>query len=130
MKRTSLEIYSLAVCFIAVVVMVISLGTSLYSIVGISYPEFTINQWQYEQFESNDKFWENHPKHFPPEHEGKPAERLSEEKLTKMRTEAYEVALRNEQRGSAQTLVQSLIFFFIAFVVFFIHWKIFKKSGK
>jgi hypothetical protein len=130
MKKTALEIYSLAVCFIAVVALVISLGTGLYSFIEISYPEFTINQWQYEQFQSNDAFWDNSPKHFPPELKGEPAKKPSEEELTKMRNEAYERALSNESRSGAQTLVQSIIFFLISAVVFFLHWRIFKKNNE
>ncbi len=128
MKKSALEIYSLAVCFIAVVAFVISLGTGLYSIIKISYPEFTIDQWRYEQFQTNDKFWENNPKHFPPELKGEPAKRPPEAELTKMREEAYQVVLKGEQRNGSQTLVHSLIFFLISSVVFFLHWRLFKNS--
>ena len=129
MKKTALEIYSLAVCFISVVSMVISLGTGLYSIIEISYPEFTLDKWQYEQFQSNDAFWDNSPKHYPNELKGKPAQRPPENELTKMREEAYQRALNNERRSAAQSLVRSLIFFLISAVVFYIHWKIFKKNS-
>jgi len=128
MKKSVLEIYSLAVCFIAVVALVISLGISLYSIVEINYPEFTIDQWRYEQYQTNDSFWESNPKHFPPELKGKPAERPPEEELTKMREEAYAIVLKGEQRNGFQSLLKSLIFFIIAAVVFFLHWRLFKKN--
>ncbi len=128
MKKTALEIYSLAVCFIAVVALVISLETSLYSIVRISYPEFTVDQWRYEQYQTNDSFWESNPKHFPPELKGEPAKRPAEAKLTRMREKAYEVILKGEQRNGFQTLVQSLIFFLISSIVFFLHWRLFRSS--
>ncbi len=128
MKRTSLEIYSLAVCFISVIALVISLGTSLYSIIKIAYPEFTIDQWQYEQFQTNDNFWQNSPKHFPQELNGKPAPKPSEVELTKMRKEGYKIILKGEQRNGFQTLVNSIIFLLISAMVFFWHWRLFKKN--
>ncbi len=75
MKRSSLEIYSLTVCFFGVIAIVISLSISIYNVIEISFPEFAVDQWQYEQHSSNDKFWESHPKHFPPELNGKLADR-------------------------------------------------------
>ncbi len=111
------------------IAIVISFGISLYSLVEIGYPEFTINQWQYEQYQSNDAFWENHPQRFPPELKGKAAKKPSEYKLTKMRKKYYKIALNNERRNGFQSLVKSLIFFLISMVVFFIHWKLFKKTN-
>jgi hypothetical protein len=128
MKKSALEIYSLAVCFIGVVALVISLGIGIFSSISIMFPDFTVDQWQYEQHQSNEKFWQNHPNRYPPEKDGKMKEKPSEEKLTKMRNKSYELVLSNEQRSGAQTLVNSIIFFIISSIVFFIHWKIYKKN--
>jgi len=130
MKKSVLEIYSLAVCFIGVVALVISLGTGIFSSLAIMFPDFTIDQWQYEQHQTNEKYWENHPNRYPPELKGEMREKPSDEKLTKMRNESYEIVLKSEQRNGAQTLVNSVIFFIISTFVFFIHWRIFKKSSK
>jgi hypothetical protein len=44
-KKTILEIYALAVCFVTVICFVIALGIAAYGIVGIASPNFTISSW-------------------------------------------------------------------------------------
>lgn len=129
MKKSVLEIYALAVCFMGVVALVISLGIGIFNSVSILFPDFTVDQWQYEQHQSNDKFWQNHPTRYPPEKNGELGEKPPEDELTKMRNNSYELVLKNEQRSGAQTLVKSIIFFLISSVVFFIHWRIYKKNA-
>jgi len=130
MKKSILEIYALAVCFLGIISIVVSLGIGIYNIVEIIYPEFAVDQWQYEQHSSNDKFWQNHPKRYPPELNGKALQKPSEEELTKMRTESYDLVIKNQQRNSIQSLVQSLIFLIISSIFFVLHWKLFRKSQK
>lgn len=130
MKRSTLEIYALAVCFLGVIAIVISLSIGSYNIIELAYPEFGVDQWQYEQHQSNDKFWENHPKRFPPEKGGKAVQRPKEEEITKMRTESYSLVIKNQRRNSTKSLVQSLLFFAISSLFFLLHWKLYQKSQK
>lgn len=130
MKKSILEIYALAVCFMGVVAIVISLSTGIYDLIEISSPDFTIDQWQYEQHSSNDKFWENYPNRYPSKLNGSEVTKPSEEKLTQMRNDSYNVVLKNEQRSGTQSLVQTVIIFILSSIVFFFHWKIFNKTQK
>ncbi len=129
MKKTALEIYALAVCFIGVVALVVSLGIGIFSSISIMFPDFAVDQWQYEQHQSNEKFWQNHPNRYPPEKNGEMKEKPSDEELTKMRIKSYDLVLKNEQRSGAQALVNSIIFFIISSIVFFLHWRIYKKEA-
>lgn len=128
MKRSSFEIYSLAVCFLGVIAIVISLSIAIYSVIEISFPEFAIDQWQYERHQSNEKFWQDNPNRFPPDANGKVNSKPLEKELTKMREDSYKMVLVSKQRSSTQTLVQSIIFFILSSVVSFFHWRLYKKE--
>lgn len=119
MKRSLLEIYALAVCFVTVVCFVIALGVAIYSLVQIARPDFTMSSWEYDQFQSNDAFWAKRANSIVSD---KTKERPSEEVLTKRREAQFVVALRNEQRAGGQSLVKALIVVLIDIVVFAVHW--------
>ncbi len=56
MKKSILEIYALAVCFVALLCFVIALGIGVYDLIQITNPEFTINVYEYERHQSNEAF--------------------------------------------------------------------------
>lgn len=120
MKKSILEIYALAVCFVTVVCFVITLGIAGHSILRIAKPDFTLDSWQYTQHQTNDAFW-NRP-------DEKRKERPSEPELTKQREASYAMALSSEQRGGTQTLVNCLIVILINAVVFAFHWVIARRA--
>lgn len=47
MKKSLLEFYALAICFVTVVCLVIALGIATYGVVGMANPEFTLSTWVY-----------------------------------------------------------------------------------
>jgi hypothetical protein len=125
LKKTVLEIYALAVCFVTVVCFVVALGMALYSLVGIVNPEFTMDSWKYEQHQSNDAFLDS------PMGRGCCAEkkpRPSEPELTRLRTESYARAIAAERRANFQTLVKTLIVMLIDVLVFLGHWAIGRRA--
>ena len=56
MKKSILEIYALAVCFVALVCFVIALGIGVYDLIQIANPVFTINAYEYNRHQSNEAF--------------------------------------------------------------------------
>lgn len=56
MKKTILEIYARAVRFFAVACRVVAAGIAVYVGVQITWPEFTVSGYQYQQFQSNEAF--------------------------------------------------------------------------
>ena len=56
MKKSILEIYALAVCFVALVCFVIALGIGVYDLIQIANPVFTINAYEYDRHQSNEAF--------------------------------------------------------------------------
>lgn len=128
MKKTILEIYALAVCFITVICFVVCLGVAGYSLIEIVKPDFTMDSYSYNKFQTNDIYWENYNGCNSCSDENKKKPRPSEDELTKQRQEALSRALMSEQRGGAQSLVKTLIIILIDIVTFFIHWLIAKRA--
>lgn len=122
MKKTILEIYALAVCFIVIICFSFALGLAVYDLIQIKYPSFTLSAWQYEQYQSNENFC---------------LKRISEEKLctnkttndiTRLREAAYISALEGERRDGRQGIVKSVIIFFVCLFVFIPHWLIARRA--
>jgi hypothetical protein len=125
LRKTILEIYALAVCFVAVVCFVVALGMALYSLVGIANPEFTLDSWKYEQHQTNDTFFNGpHGRVSPDEKRVRP----SAPELTRLRTESYAAAIAAERRENVQTLVKTLIVMAIDVLVFLGHWAIGRRA--
>ena len=128
MKKSVLEIYALAVCFVGVIAIVISLSISIYSLVEVIYPDFAVNQWEFQKHLSNDKFWEDYRNIKYNSTLNEEPVRPSEEELTRLRNESYSLVLINAKRDSTQILIRSIIFLTISLLFFTLHWKLFKKS--
>jgi len=118
-KKSLLEIYALAVCFVTVVCFVIALGIGLYDLVELAYPEFSLSSYEYERHQSDEAFMRRWPKD---------KKRPPEGEITKLREESYQTELRKEQRSAMQSLVQILIVLVIDVVVFFVHWRLAKRA--
>jgi hypothetical protein len=131
MKKGVLEIYALAVCFVAVVCLVCALGVGIYCFIASVSPSFTLSAWEYEQYQTNDAYWQMRTRGRGGEtvEGGKPEmERPTDYDLTRMRERDYALALRSEQRSGGQGVVKSAIVIVIDLVVFYIHWLIARRA--
>jgi len=126
LKKSLLEIYALAVCFATIVCFVISLGVALYSVVEIANPEFTMNSYQYNRYQSNDAYWLSRVDDY--RNKEKEMQRPSEDELTKQRQEGYRLAIISEKRDGFQGLTKTAIILLIDTVVFLIHWRIARRA--
>lgn len=131
MKRTLLEIYALAVCFVTVVCLVICLGIAAYAGLGVAQPEFTVASWEYTRHQSNDAYWSS-PKGFVAP--GGPSEaakaRPAEAVLTQEREMSWERVVAAEKRSSLQSLVKALIVVLIDLLVLAVHARLVQRAGK
>ena len=124
MKKTILEVYAMAVCFFAVIVITISLSSVIYKAVGSISPEITMKSNTYEKYLTNENFKSR--KGCSKEE----AESLSEAEITAKREAAYTVELRAEKRKNLQDVLESSTYIFVATIVFVIHMMIAKGSRK
>jgi hypothetical protein len=123
--KSKLEIYALAVCFAAIVCLVISIGIAGYSIVEITNPYITIRAYDYDKYQSNDSYWDSK---IYDQDQKTVQQRPSEEELTKKRQEAMVIALKGERREGIQSLIQSLMFILAGGVTLLVHWQIAKRA--
>ncbi|WP_022943108.1 hypothetical protein [Psychromonas hadalis] len=123
--KSKLEIYALAVCFASMICIIISSAIASYSIISMIAPDITMNSYQYNEYQSNDAYW-NIIKCCNSEGKNKPG--IEEQELTKKRNDAYIIALSNEKHNGLQSLVSSLMFVFSGAIALFTHWIIAKRS--
>ncbi len=121
MKKNIQEIYALAVCFVTVVCAVFATGVGLYDLLEIAQPEFTLSAHKHKRFQSNDTFCRDECKN-------NNVDKSIDEETTKKRLAAYEFALKNEQRDAVQSLVKVLIILVIDTGVFWLHWRLARRS--
>ena len=128
MKRTVVEIYALAVCFICAAVFTIFISVGLYSVLEITHPEFTMSSHDYGEHYSNEKFLEKKLR-LAQENESLYSG-MSPAELTAARKRSFESALEQERRSGQQSLVQSLITVFVLLLMFGMHWLIAQRARR
>ena len=131
MKKSILEIYAMAICFVTLVIFCVTLGIGLYNIVQISNPRLTMNSWDWERFSNNDTYFNNNSHLFSKTGTEFPdRSQFTEEEITKRREESLKLAIEVEKRSAMQSIVRVLIFLLISSVVFLLHWKLAKNTRK
>ena len=139
MKRSFVEIYGLAVCFVTLLCFVIALGAGIYDLLQVAFPEFTLNAYEYERHQSNDSFrnaprsraqWTAPPSRGPGPGiaEAVPIPDSTEDETTRQREDSYRSVLRAERRQAGQSLVMVGIVMLIDVLVFFPHWILARRA--
>jgi len=122
--KSKLEIYALAVCFVAVFCIVISAAIASYAVINITLPNITMDPYIYDKYQTNDAFWKDARQYI---NEGEREARPDEGILTKKRQAAFTVALSNEKRSGLQALLRAVVFLVSGSVALIIHWLIAKN---
>jgi hypothetical protein len=123
--KSKLEIYALAVCFAAVVCLVISISIAGYSIIQIAQPDLTIHSYKFDKYQTNQRFWESRQSCSKDKVSMK---KPAEVELTEQRLEALRIELNGEKRNGLQGLIHALMFVVVGAVTLFLHWRIAKKA--
>ena len=130
MKKSFVEIYALAVCFVTLLCFVIALGVGIYDLLQVAFPEFTLNAYEYERHQSNGSF-RNAPPVFrsvPRIAEAVPIPEATEDEITRQREDSYRSVLRFERRRAGQSLVMVGIVMLIDVLVFLPHWILARRA--
>ena len=130
MKKSFVEIYGLAVCFVTLLCFVIALGVGIYDLLQVAFPEFALNAYEYERHQSNDSF-RNAPPVFrsvPRIAEAVPIPEDTEDEITRQREDSYRSVLRFERRRAGQSLVMVGIVMLIDVLVFLPHWILARRA--
>ena len=86
----------------------------------IETTDFEIKSRDFERHKTNEAFtrgWREEKR-----------EKYTEEEISNLREESYQVALAKEKRDAAQSLIRIIIIMLIDIVLFVIHWKIAKRA--
>lgn len=122
MKKNILEIYSLAVCFIAVVCFVFVSAVAIYDAVQVINPEFTLSRHQYERYLNNEGFIQSSQ---PATVENRAAlKMLPHEEIARRRTSELKRVLRAERHEGKQNLFRMVVLLLFSAGAFAIHWHI------
>jgi hypothetical protein len=121
MKKSLVEIYALAVCFVTLICFAIALGIGIYNILEMFNPELTLRAYAYQHHQTNEAFTRNWKKD---------KKLPNENAITKMREESYKVALKTERRDGLQSFIRVMIVVVIDIVIFLTHWGLARRSRK
>lgn len=125
MKRTALEIYALAVCFVCVFSIVVGVAQAVYAIFEIHSPQITTRRdFETRATLSNDSYW----KWVGPSGDKTIVVRPSDDELTKRRLELRAQRLSEESDEGKGHLVSSLIYIVCLAIVFALHWALAKRA--
>jgi hypothetical protein len=141
------RIYALAVCFASVLCIAISTGIGIYDVVQISFPEQTMDSYQYRSFQSNEVFLQSQP--YPsamridpmmrnpaiaaggrgsaPATQSSSGLQENQEEITKRRETQLAGAINNVVHDAQNSLIQILIILFISIPLFVVHWRFAQK---
>ncbi len=122
MSRSTLEVYSYAVCLLSLICGVVVLGLFTYNIVRVLAPSFTLDAWQVTSASSNLDFMRAYGKDLPTG--------LEENKITQLREEKHRQLILLERRRGVQGLVFQGIILAIDMIVFVVHWRIGKRKAE
>ncbi len=127
MRKTILEIYALAVCFLALACLVVLLGFAIWNFIGLTAPSFTINQQQYECHLSEQAYEDCISVEYLYSRQFNPKPVPQGAALSAARQASYADLLRSEQRQSLQGLTMQLAMLAIVSLAFLAHWRLARR---
>lgn len=122
MKKTVIEIYAVAVCFISVVSLSLTVTIGLYDLLEWGAPEFTLIAYQQQRLESDESYLRHLREIDHPDQE------LDAAALTRARESEYASALRAERRDAKQSLVRMLFAVVVLSAVLIFHWLLARRQ--
>lgn len=125
MKKSFLEIYALAVCFVTLICFAAGMGIALKNTVRLFKPDFTIASETYFKHQSDSAYIESFIHLWDPE---KPETKRDPAAVTAERKSSYARVLDTEKREGLQTLIDALIIILIDIGIFGFHWRLARRT--
>ncbi len=129
MKKSIVEIYAMAVCFICAAISAISITIGIHNVVQIADPEFTMSAYEYSMHRDNESFLELKLMDIPKEYNN-PYRDMSQQELTAARERSLRAALERERRNGQQSLLRCLIVVAVLSLMFWLHWILAKRTRR
>ncbi|PCJ25787.1 MAG: hypothetical protein COA94_05880 [Rickettsiales bacterium] len=126
MLKNPLQLYSLAVCLIACIVIMITSGLMLNNLTDLTLTKYTYKS-HLNNFVTNEKYI-SYKKSSNGKDNDFPANLTTEEIQTE-RLLARDNYIENRQNSAISSLISSFTWFLTGFFFFIIHWRIYKRSS-
>jgi len=123
------QVYTLLICLISTVILLVCAGVFLSSITNIIIPQYT-NYSHMIRFQSNESYL-RHAYSMGDYGDLKPAEKLKElspTQLTQKRIDEKTTFLENTRGSSLSNIISVIEWSLVALLFFFIHWRLYKRS--
>ncbi len=122
-KNLIFQIYIYLVCYSALIALVFSGILSIYFIIRISAPEFTMHGYQWKSLQSFELYKKDYLSRL-----GNQSKEISDEELRNLYQQEKELAVKVERREGTKDLITSLLFCFFSLIIFILHWRLGKKE--
>lgn len=129
--KNILQLYALVVCTITVIMLLVISCVSVTSLTSLLLPEYT-HYSAMSDYESNEAYIRSFEKHYDQDtkKEASVLKQLLPQELSEKRLQAKNDFLEDNRRKNISLLIYQFELAFIAFVFFYIHWRIYKKATK
>ena len=122
------QLYSIAVCFIATLVLMLMTGLMINNMTDLAFPEYK-HKAHLNNFESNERYL-YYKNHIDTEKKAIKWESLSEQSVSDLRIKEKNSYL-SEKRGDAEASLINNLGWIVSCVFFLLlHWKIYGKTSK
>lgn len=122
------QIYTLLVCFISIIILIFSIALSLNKLTELIIPQYTYYS-SLRHYDSNATYIRHYEKMWGESSQNFIAlEQLSPPQLDEKRAQEKKEFLEDKKSYAFETLIYPLQWAFVAFIFFFIHWRLYKKS--
>lgn len=131
--KNMLQLYTLLICAISVIILLVVSGLSLNSFVNLLLPEYT-NYSTLGRYESNEAYIRSREQQYNYNREEVRQEimalrQLSPQTLTEQRLTARKDFLEDQRRRNIQDLIIYFEWAFVSLLFFYIHWRLYRKSA-
>ena len=127
MFKNSTQLYSVAVCFVASIVMIITIGLMLGSITNLTLTEYKHKRYL-NDFTTNEKYVSYKTQSANKQNEN--WKTLSSETIKSRRLADRKDYIESEKSEAISNLISCSSWLLTGFLFFIIHWRLYKHSSK
>lgn len=128
-KKSVYTIYVLAICLICVITSTALTASVLYNLFGSAAPQYTISQYNYATYATNDRFLEDleksNPCHNNEKLKCKPLPTKVED-ITAQREKRLAEELEQQQHRHIKDIIENIPYLILFLLVGFFHWRLFR----
>lgn len=121
------QIYSMVVCFITTIILLITLAITINALITLFLPEYS-NKSELIKYSTNEQYLRYLEQHDTKENDSlyKQLKDVSEEKITEKRIIYKNDYIQTIKAQSTSTIISCLTWIIVSFIFFIIHWKFYK----